>query len=626
MTTKSDVTFVTVYMNIYSKKEEGHRDMAWRFQQFAKIAETGIQICVYIDESSEELLDQFIELYPNLRKMRVWKSIQDTWVHKECSEYALKFPQKRNLQKDTYEYMALMHTKMECMADAVQENPFGSTHFAWIDFNIAHIFQSIQISQSQLKRISINRWSEGRMPSHSDPWSPNTTNSFAASQKRGNEVVRNGERVWSRSFLVIPGCWSELPTDLNTSTVLNSIHWRFCGGFFMGDRDSVMDFCTLYQTHFPRFLKEFSYMTWEVNFWAYMEHKITGWKPQWYAADHNDSILHIPWEYWSLCLAKNVGSYQCIPLEMPFLETNFFPMSASVTPCREGDANLYDRRSEGFGRDVGNVVETSGYWMNTRYVNYRLADNGSYLFFHPDKKIITKNLCTRLDKDMNMVEHFFMSNPTDLISRVCAFEGVEDIRIWWQGDQLYYTGSSVNYAPKDRTRIVMGEYDTENRQLRNNIVLIPPTDTWCEKNWCPICDLSCQTFLYQCADMTMCHVESEKLVIYSQTSGNIPYWFSSCRGSTYFRESLVYPGYWIGLVHFSVNEYPRNYHHVLVLLEPHTGKLVKHSPPFSFCKSSTIEFCIGFIETGDKYHFWVSQFDRDPVRISVDVGDMLFMS
>ena len=314
---------------------------------------------------------------------------------------------------------------------------------------------------------------------------------------------------------------------------------------------------------------------------------------------------------------------------MPFLETNFFPMSASVTPCREGDANMVryvDRRSEGFGRDVGNVVETSGYWMNTRYVNYRLADNGSYLFFHPDKKIITKNLCTRLDKDMKMVEHFFMSNPTDLISRVCSFEGLEDIRIWWQNDQLYYTGSSVNYAPKDRTRIVMGEYDTDNRQLRNNIVLIPPTDTWCEKNWCPICDLSCQTFLYQCADMAMCHVESDKLVIYSKTTSSIPYWFSSCRGSTYFRESLVYPGCWIGLVHFSVHEWPRHYHHVLVLLEPHTGKMVKHSPPFSFCKSSTIEFCIGFIETNEKYHFWVSQFDRDPVRISVDVGDMLFMS
>lgn len=564
MDSTSDVTFVTVFMNIYSKKEEGHRDIVWRFQQFAKIAETGIQLCVYIDESSEELLDQFIESYPNLRKMRTWKSIQDTWVHKECSSYTLSLPQKRNQQKDTYEYMALMHTKMECMANAVQENPFGSTHFAWIDFNIAHIFQHMEISQSQLKRISTNRW--------------------------------------SCSFLVIPGCWSTLPADLNTSTILNSIHWRFCGGFFMGDRDSVMKFCTLYQTHFPRFLKDFSYMIWEVNFWAYMEHKITGWNPQWYAADHNDSILHIPWEYWSLCLAKNVGSYQCISLDMPFLETNFFPMSASVTTCREG-----------------------GYWMNTRYVNYRLADNGSYLFFHPDKKIITKNLCTRLDADMKMVEHFFMSNPTDLISRVCAFEGVEDIRIWWQNDQLYYTGSSVNYAPKDRTRIVMGEYDTTNRQLRNNKVLIPPTDTWCEKNWCPMCDLSDQTFLYQCADMTMCHVESEKLVIYSQTSGSIPYWFSSCRGSTYFRESLVYPGCWIGLVHFSVNEYPRNYHHVLVLLEPHTGKLVKHSPPFSFCQTSTIEFCIGFIETGDKYHFWVSQYDRDPARISVDVGDVPFM-
>ena len=586
----SCVTFVTVYMNIYQKSDEGQRDMAWRFQQFAKIAETGIQLCVYVDESSEELLGQFITLYPNIRKMRTWKNIQETWVHGICRTYSLQLPTHRNKQKDTYEYMALMHTKMECMSDAIQTNPFGSTHFSWIDFNIAHIFKNMLASQAQLKSISANQWS-----------SVGTTTPSV-----------------SQSFLAMPGCWPELPTPLKepyTNTILNTIHWRFCGGFFMGDKTSVSEFCTLYQTHFPLFLKEHSKMIWEVNFWTWMESKIVKWKPQWYAADHNDSILHIPMDYWTMCLADTIRSYTCIPLDMPFLETDFFPMSSSVTPCSD---NIND-----------------GYWMNTRYVNYRLADNGSYIFYHPGNKIVTKNLCTRLDKDLNMMEFFYMANPTDLVSRECNFDGIEDIRIWYKKNEqkIYYVGSSVNYAPDKRTRIVTGEYNIAQRKLCNNIVVEPPTDTWCEKKWCPIMDSSPtnpQKFLYQCSDMTMCHIASGKLVIDSQQS-DTPSWLSSCRGSTYFRESLVHPGYWVGLVHYSRNEWPRHYYHILVLLDQKTwleGKMsstVKFSQPFSFCKPTTIEFCIGFIETGDKYHFWVSQYDREPVRISVDVCDLPYM-
>jgi len=615
----SCVTFVTVYMNIYPKSEQGERDMAWRFQQFAKIAETGIQLCVYVDESSEELLEQFIVLYPNIRKMRTWKTIQDTWTYDICRPHLsmLKLPTHRNETKDTFEYMALMHTKMECMADAIRENPFESTHFAWIDFNIAHIFKHLVSSQSQLKSISMNQWSQ--------------------------------------SFLVMPGCWTELPEILEppyVHTMLNTIHWRFCGGFFMGDITSVSKFCSLYQTHFPLFIAEHKSMIWEVNYWTWMEHqfadwsvtnykrdKPTGevWKPQWYSADHNDSILHIPMDYWSMCLADKIQSYTCISLEMPFLETDFFPMSSSVTPCSD---NIDD-----------------GYWMNTRYVNYRLADNGSYIFYHPDKIIVTKNLCTRLNTDMKMTEHFFMANPKDLTSRECNFDGMEDIRIWYKENEkkIYYVGSSVNYAPHKRTRIVTGEYNITQRQLCNNVVVEPPSDTWCEKNWCPIVESSLtnpQKFLYQCSDMTICHIASGKLVIEQQqsdtsswsnvqwSSTNFQVWLSSCRGSTYFRESLVHPGYWVGLVHYSRNEWPRHYYHVLVLLEPKTWSEgqspsttnskriwspVKFSQPFSFCKPTNIEFCIGLMETGDKYHFWVSQYDRDPMRITVNVCDLPFL-
>jgi hypothetical protein len=33
---------------------------------------------------------------------------------------------------------------------------------------------------------------------------------------------------------------------------------------------------------------------------------------------------------------------------------------------------------------------------------------------------------------------------------------------------------------------------------------------------------------------------------------------------------------------------------------------------FFFFNNMSVEFCIGFMLREDKYHFWISNFDRDP--------------
>lgn len=587
----SCVTFVTMYMNIYPKGSMGKRDMVWRFEQFAKIAETGIQLCVYVDESSVELLDQFITLYPNVRRMRVYKNVADTWVNSMWRPYGNMhanaphqgLPNQRNTSKDTYEYIALMHTKMECMTHAMKHNPWSSTHFSWVDFNIAHIFQNTPACQAQLRALSSNTWKS------------------------------------ARPFLAIPGCWPALPVPMDAATmkaITNTIHWRFCGGFFLGDMQSVAKFCTLYHRYLPDFFAEYNRMTWEVNFWAWLEHKVADWTPDWYAADHNDSMLNVPLEWWSMCLADDVSSYTSHPHVCPDLGNDFHPMSASVVPCTN---NHNDDDHE------------DGYWVNTRYVNYQMTENGSYVFHHPDRKIVTRNMCSRLNADMVPQEFFEMANPDDLTSRQCAIEGVEDVRLYPNdatNTDIYYMGSTVNYAAEGRTRIVRGIYNVGARRLTHNELLEPPTDTVCEKNWTPLSFPNSQlgnNIVYEWSRVTVGHVGAGgKLVPTVSTKATTSPWLSKFRGSTYFRASRAHPDHLIGLVHFSEHEFPRNYYHVLMLLDKKTLRPWKHSRPFSFCHRTCIEFCIGMIETGGKYHFWISQHDRDPLRVSVSVEDIPF--
>jgi hypothetical protein len=95
-------------------------------------------------------------------------------------------------------------------------------------------------------------------------------------------------------FLSFPGCW-----DLGAGRAYlhDAINWRYCGGFFLGDIESLQEFYRLYRIYFPKYLKETKTMLWEVNIWHKME--LDGWKCVWYKADHNDSILRIPSSFYT---------------------------------------------------------------------------------------------------------------------------------------------------------------------------------------------------------------------------------------------------------------------------------------------------------------------------------------
>ena len=250
----SGVTFVTCYVHIYENEPFQHKNVPWRLEQFEYIAALGVNICVYGDEVTSPFLVECIEKYPNVKLMEMEVSYKETPIYKMCLDPELTLPERRYPAKDTVEYMALMNAKIEFVNDAAVKNPFGSRVFSWMDFSMAYIFGNKADSLPYLKQLT--------------------------------------EKPFIERFFAVPGCWEPIPPD-NCSAIVNNIHWRFCGTFFIGDIESMKKFHEIYREKFPVFLHEQQKLVWEVNIWAWLESN-SDWNGKWYASDHNDRIMHMP--------------------------------------------------------------------------------------------------------------------------------------------------------------------------------------------------------------------------------------------------------------------------------------------------------------------------------------------
>jgi hypothetical protein len=180
--------------------------------------------------------------------------------------------------------------------------------------------------------------------------------------------------------------------------------------------------------------------------------------------------------------------------------------------------------------------------------------------------------------------------------------------------------------------MVVGEYDIENRCYKDSYLIEPPTNTFCEKNWIPIIKtihdhgIQEELFIYRWQPFEIGKiVEKENgerqldIVITYDTTKIAPF-FYKIRGSAPLVE---YNGHLVGVIHFSEEKKPRNYYHMMIMLDKDTYMPLKYSRPFYF-KNVGIEFCIGFSINENKYWFWISQFDRDPMLVSIDIDKIEF--
>jgi hypothetical protein len=296
------VTFVTAFLDLHETRAKDKTNEA-RINYFNQLVATGIRLHVFVSPEHRD-------------KISITNGVIETISLEELDFYAISpqgLPDTRSDEHDTRNFLILMNAKIEFMKRAIQAG--DSTHYAWADFNLYHVLKDPQ-SASDLRAIA-----SGYLPS---------------------------------TCMFFPGCWPK-------GVLWDAVNWRFCGGFFLGDRESLLKFYDLYVTEYPRLPK----LTWEVNTWAYLE--TLGFPINWYSADHRPSILHIPRNVvvvppdipytWA---SPDCGLYIGGPLYRFVLDcirsyafTAIFPKSDGVIGDEE-----YDRMIASLGREDG--VTTSG--------------------------------------------------------------------------------------------------------------------------------------------------------------------------------------------------------------------------------------------------------------------------
>ena len=236
------VTFVTAFIDLGEDRSKD-KSVDTCFTLFKQLAKTGITLHLFLSPSYSETYTRIVGAPENVKV--TFLELSDLETYRELVGLEYKLPVIRTPHHDTKNFMILMNSKIEFVHRAAAMGE--SSHYAWIDFSIFHVFRDPVGSAAYLRML--------------------------------------GASSLQDTCLAFPGCWQK-------GANFSAVNWRFCGGFFLGDKASLETMYEMYRTHFKRIV-QLSGLTWEVNMWAYLEYTV-GWSPTWFLADHNDSIVRIP--------------------------------------------------------------------------------------------------------------------------------------------------------------------------------------------------------------------------------------------------------------------------------------------------------------------------------------------
>lgn len=254
------VTYVSANIDIYNgndKEVDIRKIKEARIERFKEIAQSGIQIVLFCCPTYYPLLTDLLKEYTNVKLLDIVK-LSDLLVYKLCFNYEiisnknLSMPNKRNLIKDTREYMILINSKVEFLLRAINVNIYNTNYFCWIDFSYFYI---VPEKQNQIEIYNKLNY------------------------------INNQLANKNTQFIIAPGINLK-----NNMDYLNAVNWRFCAGVLLGDKSSLLDFCNNCLNMFPIFLKLTNKLVWEVNYWLWLE-KNGYFSPQWYQARFDKTIV-----------------------------------------------------------------------------------------------------------------------------------------------------------------------------------------------------------------------------------------------------------------------------------------------------------------------------------------------
>jgi len=190
------LVFVTAWIDLGPEHTE--KTPAARLKHFKKLAASGISLFVFVSPSNIAALEEIHTEFPNIVGLRSvsMEYLQTVQTIRSFSD--LKLPTSLTNNKDTHGFLELMLAKIDFVYQALALT--DATHLAWIDFNIAHVFDD-------------------------------SVNALEA-------LLDLQQRDLAPSFLTFPVIWGP-QTDISMEELTQQVNWRFAGGFFLGDRRSL---------------------------------------------------------------------------------------------------------------------------------------------------------------------------------------------------------------------------------------------------------------------------------------------------------------------------------------------------------------------------------------------------
>jgi len=653
-TTDSIVLVSAVFLETIEKKT-----VEQLYQHLYFLADIRCPLILFIDVSFPMEIRDFIrKTYPDVYLSPLgdisfpWNSplfLETTGIH---------LPSSRNLEKDTLAHMWNMHSKPYCLAKALDIYPHNPFSFLWIDYDISDICG--RSAQTFLYELSVKDYLNFPLSDQMiipGCWSKISSDTFSKdisiSDSKKDEPKKDENSL--KEAEVEEEKTEEKERKEKQTNFLNNIYWRFCGNVLWGNPLAIRKFRGLYDKYFRKFLRTNSILTWEVNFWAYLE-TMDLWNPIWYSADHNDSLFYIYNEFIcsklgetfsdpassSSSTSSETNNAIITKIEYPAIfGKNYKPMSASYLfiPATNSGTDSTTTCAGG--------IEEGKHYLNTRFVNYHVMENGYYWWPEEEGRTIrNKNICSELSltDNYNIVSISYREmKETEIPSykmEGCS-EGIEDIRLFYGNgtdkDDIRFIGSTFSHSPNQKIQMITGKYDILLGELKDTFIVdAPNADSWCEKNWIPISFGNDLYFIYKWCPLEIGKIVSNDSSVSSSSSTSKKleiqirhetnhFVFRNIRGSSCFiSEKIEGIEGFVGVVHYSEDRCPtRHYFHRLVLLDKTDLKPLKYTDAFYFCNLS-VEFCIGFgsfsfsNEKEEKYVFWISQKDRDPLRIIID--------
>jgi len=591
-----DITYVTCLYNIYEKETVSNLLL----ENFYKLAALDIKLVVYVDEFFYNILKD---------KYKVIKlNLEDLEIYSKIIKANPKLPEKRNLEKDTLEYMALMNSKIEFL----KKTQIHTKYIAWVDSGINKIFKN---------KDSINKLTQ--------------------------------LEIYKLDKILIPGSYKK---NLNFQNLTNNIWWNYLGGFFISKKENIENFYNLSIKSVNEFLEN-NYIAWEVNIWAKIKEDIFDW----YKANHNDTILDIPntklryLKNKAIDLrfqGKNQESYK-LAREIVEIEKNPFSTANEdlsivcyyLGKKEEGRianervlAGSFDQQKKNqalanlifylnpleikkkyeikftlpynyFPSSPSIIQDGDGYIYNIRAVNYKIRENGSYDVKDEKNIVRTRNFILKLDKDFNIISDFELGSDLSVLNPRYSSHilGLEDVRVFSDNDNnKYFFATCCETLPKFCPRIVFGSYDDEGNLLFLKALQIPDSSNDnCEKNWLPfVTEDNRVRFIYSFSPLKIYEVDTEtfnvKLIlekkeeIFKDELRDHVFRDYEFRGSS---PPIRYNDGWLLTIHQVLYTTPRKYYHRFVWYNKDFTER-KYGPLFYFEKIG-IEYNLSICFKGD---------------------------